>query len=123
MTIAVAPYTFHKVLHPVSFGETAIENTYQNESGGTIIYPVRSRQRKMQLSIELDSAALEAFLTAFSAPEIRLDGVGVFRKTSEISVKTVSETVQLASAAYSINGILQPPDTGIYTATVSLEEV
>lgn len=123
MMLKIGNLTFLIVLHPVSLSESAVENVYQTENGHSIIYPIRKRQKNLTLSVEVDSAALEKLLSALAEAEIPVAGCGIFRKTSEINVETVSENVVMPHSYLMIDGITQETAKGCYIVSVSLEEV
>lgn len=135
----------------VSYAETV--NTYENESGQTISYPVRIGKRKIALKVETDLHGLIMLKDYFSQPECFFffrsttdieEQHGTFRKTSDVQIQTVANECNLhnthlfddASALCDVNSeygdYLQQLyefykgndyHTGAYEFSVSLEEV
>lgn len=120
-------------------------NTYQNESGKTISYPVRLGKRKIAYKMETDLQGLDILTAIFRQPEILLfyksasdsrEQYGYFRKTSDLQITTVSRNPKFdnnpflfqmqsessTSYFYPLDDGLQP-HTGAYEFSVSLEEV
>ena len=120
-------------------------NTYQNESGKTISYPVRLGKRKIEYKVETDLQGLDILTAIFRQPEILLfyksasdsrEQYGYFRKTSDLQITTVSRNPKFdnnpflfqmqsessTSYFYLLDDGLQP-HTGAYEFSVSLEEV
>lgn len=120
-------------------------NTYQNESGKTISYPVRLGKRKIAYKMETDLQGLDILTAIFRQPEILLfyksasdsrEQYGYFRKTSDLQITTVSRNPKFdnnpflfqmqsessVSYFYPLDDGLQP-HTGAYEFSVSLEEV
>lgn len=138
-------YLIRNVLQmDVSYSEDV--NTYQNESGRTISYPVRLGKRKIAYKVETDLQGLDILTEIFQQPEILLfyksasdsqEQYGYFRKTSDLQITTVSRNPKFdnnpflyqwqykspeLSHFYLLNDGLQP-HTGAYEFSVSLEEV
>ena len=120
-------------------------NTYQNESGKTISYPVRLGKRKIAYKMETDLQGLDILTAIFRQPEILLfyksasdsrEQYGYFRKTSDLQITTLSRNPKFdnnpflfqmqsessVSYFYPLDDGLQP-HTGAYEFSVSLEEV
>lgn len=81
----------------VSYAETV--NTYENESGQTITYPIRIGKRKIDLKIETDLQGLIMLKDYFSQPECFFfyrsttdieEQHGTFRKTSDVQIQTIA---------------------------------
>lgn len=81
----------------VSYAETV--NTYENESGQTITYPIRIGKRKIDLKIETDLQGLIMLKDYFSQPECFFfyrsttdieEQHGTFRKTSDVKIQTIA---------------------------------
>lgn len=131
---------------------TEITNTYQNESGKTIQYPIRQGKRKIVLKLETNLNGLEHLKTFFQQPELLLfyqsptdsaEQYGRFRKTADIQIQTVSRNhsfdnhpflYQLEAYGtnityfWSLSEVLAyqqkySDSCGIYELSVSLEEV
>ena len=130
----------------VSYAE--ITNTYENESGHTIQYPVRIGKRKIDFDLECNLDALDILMGFFQQSEILMlyqsptDAVeqfGVFRKTSDIQIQTISKNPSYCNNPFLYQALehntkngyfyelqeLQKGknQTGIYYISVSLEEV
>ena len=120
-------------------------NTYQNESGKTISYPVRLGKRKIEYKVETDLQGLDVLTEIFQQPEMLLfyksasdsqEQCGYFRKTSDLQITTVSRNPKFdnnpflyqmqskspTSYFYLLDDGLQQ-HTGAYEFSVSLEEV
>jgi hypothetical protein len=130
---------------------TEIKNTYQNESGATILYPVRQGQRKLDIKVETNLNGLEHLKAFFQQPELLLfyrsptDAVeqfGKFQKTSDIQITSVSCSTDFGNnpflwqiPAYTDTAYFYPIEevasyyqthtyqSGIYEFSVSLEEI
>lgn len=131
---------------------TEIANTYQNESGMTIQYPIRQGKRKIALKLETNLNGLEHLKTFFQQPELLLfyqspadsaEQYGRFRKTADIQIQTVSRNHGFDNhpflyqlEAYGTNITYFEPlsevpayqqqyrnSSGIYELSISLEEV
>lgn len=131
---------------------TEITNTYQNESGKTIQYPIRQGKRKIVLKLETNLNGLEHLKTFFQQPELLLfyqsptdsaEQYGRFRKTADIQIQTISRNhsfdnhpflYQLEAYGtnityfWSLSEVLAyqqkySDSSGIYELSVSLEEV
>lgn len=131
---------------------TEIANTYQNESGMTIQYPIRQGKRKIALKLETNLNGLEHLKTFFQQPELLLfyqsptdsaEQYGRFRKTADIQIQTVSRNhsfdnhpflYQLEVYGTNITYFWSLPEvpayqqkysdsSGIYEFSISLEEV
>lgn len=130
----------------VSYSE--ITNTYENETGHTIQYPVRVGKRKIDLELECNLDALNILTEFFQQSEILMlyqsptdaaEQFGTFRKTSDIQVQTVSKNPHYYNNPFlyqkledgTNNGYFYElqelyagkSQTGIYYISVSLEEV
>lgn len=132
----------------VSYSE--IVNTYENENGNTIQYPIRLGKRKINLELETDIGGLEALKTFFQSAELLLlykspsDATiqyGHFRKTSDIQIQVehrngsfgncpfLYQQLEFSEAKgyfYDLSTLetrLNYQDVGIYRFSVSLEEV
>ena len=130
----------------VSYSE--ITNTYENETGHTIQYPVRLGKRKIELELECNLDTLN-ILTEFSqqseilmlykSPTDAVEQFGMFRKTSDIKMQTISKNPHYYNNPFlyqkledaTNNGYFYElqelyageNQTGIYCISVSLEEV
>ncbi len=134
----------------ISYSE--ISNTYQNESGMTIQYPIRQGKRKIDLKLETNLNGLEHLKTFFQQPELLLfyqsptdsaEQYGRFRKTADIQIQTISRNHDFDNhpllyqlAAYGTNTTYFWPlpeilayqqkysnSSGIYELSISLEEI
>ena len=130
----------------VSYSE--ITNTYENETGHTIQYPVRLGKRKIELELECNLDTLNILTEFFQQSEILMlyksptDAVeqfGMFRKTSDIKMQTISKNPHYYNNPFlyqkledgTNNGYFYElqelyagkSQTGIYYISVSLEEV
>lgn len=81
----------------VSYSETV--NTYENEKGRTIQYPVRVGKRKISLKVETNLHGLAILKDYFSQNEFffffrsttdEVEQNGTFRKTSDIQIQTIA---------------------------------
>ena len=128
----------------VTFSE--IVDTYENESGHTITYPVRLGKRRIDIKMEADLQGLEILMEVFKQPELLLfykspsdscEQYGYFRKTSDLQITTIARNPRFdnnpllyqwqnkspeLSHFYPLDDGLQP-HTGAYEFSVSLEEV
>mgnify|MGYP004519858575 FL=1 len=128
----------------VTFSE--IVDTYENESGHTITYPVRLGKRRIDIKIEADLQGLEILMEMFKQPELLLfykspsdscEQYGYFRKISDLQITTIARNPRFdnnpllyqwqnkspeLSHFYPLDDGLQP-HTGAYEFSVSLEEV
>lgn len=126
---------------------TEITKTFQNESGQTIVYPVRTGKRKISLKIEANTAYLKVLRTLFSAAVVHLqytDGMysdtdsmgnikqetleGDFRKTSDLTITRKADACTALPNAgmyspYGKQGLYDRCGRGAYEFAVSLEEV
>lgn len=121
--------------------------TFQNESGSTIVYPVRSGRRSISLKIEANSVYLSVLKSIFNEPVIRLrythgsdadtDCIGNitqkiheadFIKSGKISVRQIAD-IRTAlknvgmSCSYGKLGKYDRFGRGAYEFSVTLEEV
>ena len=123
--------------------ESELVNTYQNESGRTILYPIRQGKRKISLKIETDLNGLAHLKEYFNQPSLLLyykspadiaEQNGIFRKTSDIQTETVKKghffdnspifwDSQVEEIGFSRPVLDAEQNTGIYELSVSLEEV
>lgn len=128
----------------VTFSE--IVDTYENESGHTITYPVRLGKRRIDIKMEADLQGLEILMEMFKQPELLLfykspsdscEQYGYFRKISDLQITTIARNPRFdnnpllyqwqnkspeLSHFYPLDDGLQP-HTGAYEFSVSLEEV
>lgn len=127
---------------------TEITNTYENESGYTIQYPVLVGKRKINFELECNLNALSILKEFFQQPEILIlyqsptdaaEQFGTFRKTSDIQIQTISKNPnyynnpilyqKLESGTndgyfYELQELYKEKNqTGLYYLSVSLEEV
>lgn len=131
---------------------TEIANTYQNESGMTIQYPIRQGKRKIALKLETNLNGLEHLKTFFQQPELLLfyqsptdstEQYGKFRKTADIQIQTIFRNHNFGNHPFlyqleaygtnityfwSLSEVLAyqqkySDSSGIYELSVSLEEV
>lgn len=132
----------------VSYSE--IVNTYENENGNTIQYPIRLGKRKINLELETDLGGLEALKTFFQPADLLLlykspsDATiqyGYFRKTSDIQIQVehrngsfgncpfLCQQLEFSEAKgyfYDLSTLeteLNYQEVGIYRLSVSLEEL
>ena len=130
----------------VSYSE--ITNTYENETGHTLQYPVRLGKRKIELELECNLDTLNILTEFFQKSEIfmlyksptdAVEQFGMFRKTSDIKMQTISknphyynnpflyqklEDVTNNGYFYELQELYAVENqTGIYYISVSLEEV
>lgn len=130
----------------VSYSE--ITNTYENETGHTIQYPVRVGKRKIDLELECNLDTLNILTEFFQQSEILMlyqsptdaaEQFGMFRKTSDIQIQTISKNPSYYNNPFLYQALeyntndgyfyeLQElykgeNQTGIYYISVSLEEV
>lgn len=132
----------------VSYSE--IVNTYENENGDTIQYPIRLGKREMDLEIETDLGGLEALKTFFQPAELLLiykspsdatSQYGYFRKTSDIQIQVEKKNGSFENCPFLYQQVefteatgyfceLSKMEsesgyqrTGIYRISVSLEEL
>lgn len=130
----------------VSYAE--ITNIYENESGHTIQYPVRIGKRKIDFELECNLDALDILMGFFQQSEILMlyqsptdvaEQFGVFRKTSDIQIQTISKNPSYCNSPFLYQALEHNTNdgyfyelqelqkgknqTGIYYISVSLEEV
>ena len=130
----------------VSYSE--ITNTYENETGHTLQYPVRLGKRKIELELECNLDTLNILteffhqseiLMLYKSPTDAVEQFGMFRKTSDIQVQTISKNPHYYNNPFlyqkledgTNNGYFYElqelyagkNQTGIYYISVSLEEV
>lgn len=123
--------------------ESEIVNTYQNENGNTILYPIRQGKRKINLQIETDLSGLAHLKEYFNQPELIFfykspadaeEQGGIFRKTSDIQTNTVKKghsfdnnpifgDAQMEDIGFSKPITENEHNTGIYELSISLEEI
>ena len=127
---------------------TEITNIYENESGHTVQYPVRIGKRKIDLELECNLDTLNILTEFFQQSEILMlyqsptdaaEQFGMFRKTSDIQIQTISKNPHYynnpflyQTLEYNTNDgyfyelqelYAGKSQTGIYYISVSLEEV
>ena len=127
---------------------TEITNTYENETGHIIQYPVRIGKRKIDLELECNLDTLNILtgffqqseiLMLYQSPTDAVEQFGVFRKTSDIQMQTISKNPDYCNNPFLYQALeyhtndgyfyeLQElykgkNQTGIYYISVSLEEV
>lgn len=117
-------------------------NTYKNELGKTIIYPIRSLQRKIDLEIECCYSDVKTLIRIFKEPTIEFtydDNIygkskGIFRKISDTQITAISRSeTKFGCNCFYVAGVLDENNwwiygdidntTGIYNFKISLEEV
>lgn len=111
-----------------------ILNTFTNENGKTIIYPVRTKKRCIKLEIEANDQSLKVLMDIFTQYEITLEIIDIsfdsenyqseskYIKTSEISKVKIANEGDFGG--YPDRGGYQlPSGKGFYLFSVSLEEV
>lgn len=123
----------------VSYFETS--NMYKNELGKTIIFPIRSLQRKIDLEIECCYPEVYDLINIFEKPTINFnyndniygEASGTFRKISDIQITAINRS----EARFGCNCLYRTTlsdknkwvyarpenSTGIYNFKISLEEV
>lgn len=123
--------------------ESEIMNTYQNENGNTILYPIRQGKRKINLKIETDLIGLVHLKEYFKQPELLFfykspadikEQGGIFQKTSDIQTNIVKKghsfdnnpifwDSQIENIGFTKPITENEQSTGIYELSISLEEL